>query len=368
MRTAGVHLARGDESYEQDYRIVRADGEVRWLYDFTVLARDEEGTVTHLEGYVLDVTERRRAEEEREEILKKVLETQKLESVGILAGGIAHDFNNLLTSVIGNLNFALDRLSGEHSSREFLEQARVASNRASGLTQQLLAYAGKVILRARSDRSVPAHPRDHAPLEHVDLEEGRAPARPGRGAPGGGRRRGPGPAARHEPRHQRRGGLRRGSRDRPRADERPQARPRSKSRSRCSDSGCGMDEETVSRIFDPFFTTKFTGRGLGLAAALGIVRAHGGKLEVQSELGAGSTFEVLLPASDLPPVARPAVEKEDLTGSGTILIADDEPAVLGVAGRALREQAATTCSSPRTAAARSRSSARDPTSRSSCST
>ena len=345
-----THEAAGDESYEQDYRIVRKDGEVRWLSDFTVLARDEQGEVTHHEGYVLDVTERRRAQEEREEILRKVLDTQKLESVGVLAGGIAHDFNNLLTSVLGNLSFALDRL-GQGEARDFIEQARAASQRASDLTHQLLAYAGrasierrpldlsehireithllqasiskKVDLRLELGEGLPAVEADPAQIQQLVMnlvinaaeacgdEAGAVLVRTSARAVDG-------------------------SEERPALGE--PLEPGNYVVVMVEDTGRGMDAETVRRIFDPFFTTKFTGRGLGLAAALGIVRSHEGSLQVRSEPGLGSTFEVLLPASSRPAAPRESEQRPDLTGTGTILIADDEPAVLRVAGRALKEQ------------------------------
>jgi PAS domain S-box-containing protein len=335
--TAREHRARGDESYEQDYRIVHADGSVRWLYDFTVVERNDEGVVTHHEGYVLDITERRRAEEEREEILKKVLDTQKLESVGILAGGIAHDFNNLLTSVIGNLDFALDRLPADSAAQDFIGRARVASNRASDLTQQLLAYAGRASFE-REPIDLSEHIREITHLlntsipKKVALELDLAEELPAVDADAaqiqqlvmnlvinGAEACGEAPGA-----------------VRVRTSVRELAEPHVVIEVR--DSGCGMNEETRRRIFDPFFTTKFTGRGLGLAAALGIVRGHGGTLGVQSAQGEGSTFEVVLPASTHLPVKRPTAAKEDLSGTGTILIADDEPAVLRVASRTLEER------------------------------
>jgi signal transduction histidine kinase len=101
-----------------------------------------------------------------------------------------------------------------------------------------------------------------------------------------------------------------------------------------TDNGCGMSPETLARIFDPFFTTKFTGRGLGLAAVLGIVRGHRGALKVESELGRGSTFRLLLPCAEgtAEPVAATAAPRPDWRGTGTVLVADDEPADPPVAG------------------------------------
>jgi two-component system, cell cycle sensor histidine kinase and response regulator CckA len=105
-----------------------------------------------------------------------------------------------------------------------------------------------------------------------------------------------------------------------------------------SDSGCGMDKETLARLFDPFFTTKFTGRGLGMAAVLGIIRGHHGAIKVYSEAGKGTTFKVLLPASGRAPErARAAADSADWLGSGVVLLADDEATVRGIGKEMLQE-------------------------------
>ena len=302
-------------------------------------------------GMGVDVTDRVRAEEERRAIQRRVLETQRLESVGLLAGGIAHDFNNLLTSVIGNLGFARDRLpAGPEAARahEFLDLATRAADKAGDLTQQLLAYAGragverrpidlsenireiahllttsipkKVTLELQLNEGLPAVEADATQVQQVAMNLVLNGAESCGDRPGVVR-------VRTEART-----LAEGELLDPIGEPLPAGRYVALV---VDDSGAGMDEDTVARIFDPFFTTKFAGRGLGLAAVLGIVRAHGGGLEVRSSPGLGSSFEVLIPASSLPSARSPEPIPGDLRGSGLILLADDEPDVLAVARQAL---------------------------------
>jgi CheY-like chemotaxis protein len=280
-------------------------------------------------------------------------EAQKMESLGILAGGIAHDFNNLLVGIVGNADFALLSEPADSAIRGSLEDIVDASHRAAELTNQMLAYSGKgrfvvgsidlAQLVADTSRLLEAVISKNARLE-LDLEkvpavEGDATQlrqvvmnliTNGSDALEGGR-----------------GTVRLSTRlvD---ADSQMLSRfhfgeTLTEGSYVCfevTDSGSGMDEATVARIFDPFFTTKFTGRGLGLAAALGIVRAHRGAIEVQSQPGLGTTFRLLLPpvVDELgvrPQSAAPA--GEGWHGSGLVLVVDDEPPVLRVLKRLLEQ-------------------------------
>lgn len=299
----------------------------------------------------IDVTESRQAQFEREQIQSKLLQIQKLESLGVLAGGIAHDFNNLLTGIMGNAGLALTRLEPDSPAREPIQKAVRASERAADLTSQMLAYAGranfeihpidisghiretislltsaiskKVSLRLELAERLPTVEVDAAQIQQLVMNLVI------NGAEACGDK--PGTVF-----------IRTGMM---RVDETHTKQlllgetlfPAAYVYLEVQDTGCGMSAETKARIFDPFFTTKFTGRGLGLSAVLGIVRAHRGSLKVQSTPGSGSSFMVLLPASAKSVEARSEEIAGDLSGEGLILVVDDEPAVLEVACQILRE-------------------------------
>jgi PAS domain S-box-containing protein len=309
------------------------DGDVRWV----LIARD--------------VTERVRAEQERRQLEAQVQQSQKLESLGVLAGGIAHDFNNLLTSILGYADLAARELERESTARASVEQIRQAAQRAADLTRQLLAYAGRgriamesldlsrlvesmVQLLKISVSKKAALGWNLAPdLPPVHGDSGRISqvvlnlitnASDSLEDKGGSIRISTG-VADLDRAYLSRAYVR---------DELPEGRY---VYMEVQDTGVGMNEETKTRIFDPFFTTKFRGRGLGLAAVLGIVRAHGAAIVVESEPGRGSTFRVLFPCvaegSEWPsPPQRPAPR---LRGKGTVLVIDDEPDVRSISSRML---------------------------------
>jgi CheY-like chemotaxis protein/two-component sensor histidine kinase len=283
-------------------------------------------------GVVSDVPARRRLRDEREALVAKLQEAQRLESLGLLAGGVAHDFNNLLVGILGNAELALARAPRDAVLRDRLEELRAASLRAAELAQQILAYSGRgpllvapVELGALANETLALLRASLPPHAHVRVD-----AQPGavvegdatqlrqvlmnlvRNAadalePSGGDvvvelAREPGDA-----------GVRLSVRD----------------------TGCGMDAATRARIFDPFFTTRTSGRGLGLAVVHGIVRAHGGEIEVESEPGRGTRMTVRLPASRGAPRERPATPAPRPAPGGRVLVIDDERAVRDVARLAL---------------------------------
>jgi len=308
---------------------------------------DPEGKVTSILGIAADITERKRAEQERRELEAKIRHAQKLESLGILAGGIAHDFNNLLMGILGNADLALKDLPPESPGRESIADIVTAARRAAELVRQMLAYSGKgrfvverldlqalveelahlieasiskkAILRYDFAHGIPAVEADATQLRQImmNLITNASDAI--------GERSGL-ITIRTGAMHCDRTYLRDTYLDEELAEG-------LYSFFEVSDTGVGMDRETRAKVFDPFFSTKFTGRGLGLAAVLGIVRGHRGALRVESQPGKGSTFRILLPAAGGAPTPKEeaaVVAVSGWTGAGTVLLVDDEETVRAV--------------------------------------
>ena len=290
-----------------------------------------------------DRTEFRRAEGQRRNLEAQVQQTQKLESLGVLAGGIAHDFNNLLTAILGNLNLAQFRLSPESPAIPFLENAEKTVLKAADLTKQMLAYSGKgrfvvklrdvnevvqemthllqvsiskkAILRLHLTPKLPPVEADGAQFQQVvmNLVTNASEALGDQGGvisiSTGVVDMDAGYIASTFPAQTLAAG--------------------NYVTLEVNDTGQGMSAEVMARIFDPFFTTKHTGRGLGLSAMLGILRGHQAGLKIYSEVGQGSSFKVFFPAAHgdaAPTEVEHPCDQDDL--KGTVLLVDDEPAVL----------------------------------------
>ncbi|MBC7173411.1 MAG: response regulator [Polyangiaceae bacterium] len=307
-------------------------------------------------GISTEITEMVAAEQEQQRMQAKMLEAQKLESLGVLAGGIAHDFNNHLTGILGNVTLALFELGQDHAVAPLIEQIETAALTASHLTGQLLAYAGKGkffvaaldLSRVVSEMSsllhtslpkkvrldldlsgqLPAIECDRSQLHQVIMNLVLNAAESIEGNKGVVTLR---TSLVLEPP------------DEPPTSGSTQPLPLGRYvKLEVSDTGSGMDSETIGKIFDPFFTTRFAGRGLGLPATLGIVGGHGGAIYVRSVPGQGSVFEVYLPAADALPVDRrndaPRVgARLDACFEGTILLADDEHLSRTATGNMLRK-------------------------------
>jgi PAS domain S-box-containing protein len=302
-----------------------------------------EGTRRIFVGILRDITERKRLDD-------KLRQSAKLESLGVLAGGIAHDFNNLLTGILGNISLAMESTARESEAMPLMENAVEASERAAHLTKQLLAYAGKGrFLIEPTDisalvRDISALVRSSIPKNvevRLELGEGLPPVEAdvaqmqqlvmnlvinaAEAIPEG------------------RQGIvlvttsaqDAGAEILQHTFGSDELTPGPYVAINVHDNGIGMDEATVQRIFDPFFTTKFTGRGLGLAAALGIVRGHRGGLKVFSAPGQGTTFKVFLPGSFTAAQAENVAPEAAVGGSGTVLVVDDEPIVRKIAAASL---------------------------------
>lgn len=295
-------------------------------------------------GLLREVEERRAAE-------KQLLHVQKLESLGVLAGGIAHDFNNILMAIIGNADLALMRIHKESPAVDNLHKIEHAAAKAADLAKQMLAYSGKgrffiesidlnllleemiqmlevsisrkAALRLNLSSPLPPVEADAAQMrqivmnlvinasEALDNQSGRIDISTG---------------------------CRECDRDYLNDVWLDSGLPEGAYVFlEIRDSGCGMDRETMTKLFDPFFTTKFTGRGLGMAAVLGIVRSHKGGIKVSSEPGIGTTFTILLPASGKPAQLCGEPAGNDWHGNGLVLLVDDEESVRSIGSDMLTE-------------------------------
>ncbi len=341
-------LAGRRPQWRGEYRIRRPDGDVRWIEDSGNEVRDSEGRVYRITGVAKDITARKTAETDRREMEQRIHFAQKMESLGVLAGGVAHDFNNLLMGILGNADLALLELSDTASARAHVEGIEHAARRAADLARQLLAYSGKGrFVIDRLDLRVLLEDIAHlmeatiarrAELRHVHAEE--LPAIEGDvtqirqvimnlvtnaadaiGEGGGTITLSTGVLSCDAEFF----------RDTYFGDDLPLG---DYAYLEVADTGGGMSAETRDRIFEPFFTTKFTGRGLGLAAVLGIVKGHHGAVKVWSEEGAGTTFRALFPAIDRRATLLEesmSLETGEMQGIGTVLLVDDEPMVREVA-------------------------------------
>ncbi len=348
-----AHLEGRTPMHQVEYRMQSKSGDWVWcMGSGKVLSRAEDGKPLRAAGVVLDITPRIRAEEEKARLQAQLLQAQKMESLGVLAGGIAHDFNNMLTGMLGGAELALMDIGDEASVREHLEHVRTTAQQAADLCRQLLAYSGKgrfvvepidmtsvveemthllevsvskkAVLRFDLARDLPRVEADVSQLRQIVLNL----------------------VINASEALEKRSGtilIATGAMD---CDEKYLSETWLDENlpSGCytflevSDTGLGMDQETKTRVFDPFFSTKFAGRGLGLAATLGIVRGHHGAIKVYSEEGRGTTFKVLLPALDVTAAdvaAKGAAPAVQWRGSGRILLVDDEETVRAVGKRML---------------------------------
>ena len=329
-------------TYDEEYRIVRLDGTIRWIRDRGFPVKDSSGAPRMVAGAAEDVTERRQLE-------AQLRQTQKLESIGLLAGGIAHDFNNLLT-VISSGCYSLKELPGcQGECCEILDEIRLASERASSLTRQLLAFSRREVILPRvvelgaivaDTEKMLRRMLGEDILLNLNLE--RRPSHvlvdPGSwiqvlmnlavnardAMPRGGK-------LSIETGHVAIG------------DDCAHSHLKAGNYLTLSvvDTGSGMSPEIQSRIFEPFFTTKNPGHGtgLGLSVVHGIVSQSGGHIEVWSGPGLGTTFRMYIPAAEQAAQADLAREAAHVFAGGaeTVLLVEDEEPIRRVARRALEK-------------------------------
>ncbi|WLT32624.1 response regulator [Geothrix sp. PMB-07] len=330
-----------------EIRVMHRNGSPRLMEVVTHNALDVPG----VHGIVInarDITERRQAEIDRQIMESKVQQAQKLESLGVMAGGIAHDFNNLLMGIMGHAGLALMEISGDSPLRRRLHQIEVAATRAAELTNQLLAYSGrgtfqveplslprlvdemeglletviskKAQLEHRYSGDLPLIDGDGTQIRQVIMNVITNASDALEDRPGtitisiGTQVTGPlTPCLAGTP-------------------------PEGESVFlEVADTGSGMEPDTLERIFDPFFTTKFTGRGLGLAAVLGIVRGHHGAIQVTSRPDEGTAVRLYFPRSKHTEGREVWEDRptQSYQSEGLVLVVDDEEAVRSVASSTL---------------------------------
>lgn len=333
---------RTEESLSIEFRTNPSIGPKRELVcTLSAIDRPDGGRI--LAGTVLDVTERRMLEEQ-------LRQSQKMDAIGQLAGGIAHDFNNLLTAIIGYGDLLLDELEHADPRRATMEGILSAAERAASLTRQLLAFSRRQMLQASvlnlndvltdmekmlrrvigEDVELVGVPEpnlgmvraDRSQIEQVVLNL----AVNARDAmPGGGRLTIESANVELDASY---------------TLQHPGSKPGPHVMLAVSDTGTGMNAETLKHIFEPFFTTKDLGKGtgLGLSTVYGILKQSDGSIQVYSEPGRGTTFKIYLPrVDDNKPTSTAEHARALARGSETILVVEDEPAVLQLAGRVLRQ-------------------------------
>lgn len=324
-----------DMPFRIEYRIYRKNGSLAWARDEAVVVRDRDGRPLFMQGIMLDITTEKRLTED-------LLNSRKLESVGLLAGGIAHDFNNSLMGILGNLSLAKSRVGEEHTAHGRLLEAEKAALRAKGLTQQLLTFS-KGGAPVRRSTSIEGVIRDTVEFTlsgsnaegRVEIEPHLWPADVDTGqisqvlenlvlnavqaTPGG--------------------GLVEVFADNVEIDgesELPLS-PGRYVRLRVRDEGVGIPNEIIDRIFDPYFTTKETGTGLGLATSYAVVQKHEGHLGARSRDRSGSEFTLHLPAGahaeTRPSEAPPSTSERRVR----VLVMDDDELVIETVSAMLEE-------------------------------
>lgn len=335
---------------DTEFRVLKPDGSSIWWQAIGKANSLPDAKAVSASGAMVDISERKLAENEKKRLEEKMLHVQKLESLGVLAGGIAHDFNNILLAILGNAELARMKIQPESPASKHLSEIEKASEKAADLARQMLAYSGRGIfviqtvdlnkiitdmtglleisiskkanLELNLDKNLPPIDADKTQIRQIIMNlvinssealgdnNGNISIATG--------------SMKYDTSFFN--------------DSQIVENPREGLYVylEINDSGCGMNKDTLSKIFDPFFTTKFTGRGLGMAAVSGIVRGHAGAIKIISEPDKGSTTTIFFPASDKKPIPDiEEVKRNKLQPNGKILLVDDEDFVRAVAGEML---------------------------------
>jgi len=332
-------ILTGEKSGINEYTALRKDGSI-----FPVMIHSapifKEGKPVGLRGFMVDITDRKKAEEERRKLEVQFQQAQRFEALGTLAGGIAHDFNNLLMNIQGNTSLMLFEIEGTHPFFEPLKKIEKQVKSGAQLTRQMLGYARKGKFNVKSvdlnqivDESADTFGRTRKEITiYREFDNDLFPVEADQGQieqvllnlyvnaadamPGGGK-------LILKTKNETHLNIKSNHYD---------PRPGKYVQLTITDSGTGIDNQTLERIFDPFFTTKGMGRGtgLGLASVYGIIKSHDGYIDVTSEKGHGTTFTIFLPASEKDVEGTADTAAKLIKGSGTLLIVDDEELVLKV--------------------------------------
>ncbi|MBW1985497.1 MAG: response regulator [Deltaproteobacteria bacterium] len=328
----------GESALIENYEIVKKDGSI-FVPEMSVsLIQDKDGSAVGFRSLVRDVTERRKAEQEKLRLENRLQQAQKMESIGTLAGGVAHDFNNLLMSMQGNVSLMLYKIGSDDPYYEKLKTIEQHIHDGSDLTKQLLGFArgGKYEVKttdineiiqktsnmfARTNKEIRVHDKFQTDIWTVETDQGQISqvllnlyVNAWQAMPLGGDLY-----------------ISTENVDLDEKTTKPHAvEPGKFIKISVTDTGTGMDEITLKRIFEPFFTTKEMGRGtgLGLASAYGIIRNHGGIIDVYSEMGKGTTFNIFLPISDKIFIKQEEPKIDIVKGTETILFVDDEDRII----------------------------------------
>lgn len=350
VRSAVESALANREAYQATYRIVTKSGEEKWVWEQGTGVYSSENDLQFLEGFVLDITRRRRAEQDNARLEARLRQAQKMEALGTLAGGIAHDFNNVLAAISGNAALAVAELPPDSPALTSINEIKRSAVRAADLVRQILAFSRQehaqrrpialqtavaeairllraalpalIEIRSRFAPRLPSVLADATQIHQVIMNLGvnaaqaigeragviefqldavTAPMKPGHEVAGL-------PPGRYV-------------------------------RLLVSDNGSGMDQVTIERIYDPFFTTKPVGRGtgLGLSVVHGIMQAHEGAISIDSEPGKGSTFCLFFPVARDVEAADSVAAAPARRGRGQhILYVDDEEALVFLAQRSLQ--------------------------------
>jgi len=337
----------GVPEHVPDYAVMRKDGATVELELSVSLMKDPDDKPIGFRGVLRDVTERKKVEVEKRELETQLQQAQKMESIGTLAGGIAHDFNNILMGIQGNASLMLLKIDSDHPNYEKVKNIEKYVQNGTELTKQLLGFArrGKYLVKAtdlndvidksssmfaRTKKEIQVHADLYADLWTAEVDRGQIEqallnlyVNAWQAMPDGGDLF-----------------LYTENVVLDRSYVKPyKIEPGKYIKITVSDTGVGIDRQTQARIFEPFFTTKEMGRGtgLGLASVYGIIKNHGGYINVYSEEKHGTTFTIYLPASEKEAIAEKEVLAVIVKGTGTILLIDDEEMIISVGCELLEE-------------------------------